>query len=92
MLEPKYVSSVDSGNLAGHLIALANACREWRSSRTPISARLAGIADMLALTGQSAAQLRFGRVTQTVTLRQLEDSLAALTKSALPPSTSGRPT
>ena len=28
-LEPRYVSSVDSGNLAGHLIALANACREW---------------------------------------------------------------
>ena len=27
-LEPKYVSSVDSGNLAGHLIALGNACRE----------------------------------------------------------------
>ena len=25
-LEPKYVSSVDSGNLAGHLIALAHAC------------------------------------------------------------------
>ncbi len=30
VLDPKYVSSVDSGNLAGHLIALANACREWR--------------------------------------------------------------
>ena len=30
-LEPRYVSSVDSGNLAGHLIALAGACREWRS-------------------------------------------------------------
>ena len=29
-LDPQYVSSVDSGNLAGHLIALANACREWR--------------------------------------------------------------
>ncbi len=27
-LDPKYVSSVDSGNLAGHLIAFANACRE----------------------------------------------------------------
>ncbi|MGB8182903.1 MAG: glucoamylase family protein, partial [Stellaceae bacterium] len=27
-LEPKYVSSVDSGNLAGHLIALGSACRE----------------------------------------------------------------
>jgi cyclic beta-1,2-glucan synthetase len=29
-LLPAYVSSVDSGNLAGHLIALANACDEWR--------------------------------------------------------------
>ena len=28
-LEPQYVSSVDSGNLAGHLIAFANACGEW---------------------------------------------------------------
>ena len=27
-LEPKYVSSVDSGNLAGHLLALGNGCRE----------------------------------------------------------------
>ena len=27
-LEPRYVSSVDSGNLAGHLIALGNACGE----------------------------------------------------------------
>src|SRR5437016_3238542 len=27
-LDPKYVSSVDSGNLAGHLIALAHGCRE----------------------------------------------------------------
>ena len=26
-LDPRYVSTVDSGNLAGHLIALANACR-----------------------------------------------------------------
>ena len=29
-LDPQYVSTVDSGNLAGHLIALANACNEWR--------------------------------------------------------------
>jgi len=28
-LAPAYISSVDSGNLAGHLIALANACDEW---------------------------------------------------------------
>ena len=29
VLEPAYVSSVDSGNLAGHLIAVAQACRGW---------------------------------------------------------------
>ena len=33
-LDPPYVSSVDSGNLAGHLIALANACREWTHAAT----------------------------------------------------------
>ena len=39
VLEPKYVSSVDSGNLGGHLIAVANACREWRQSS--MAARIA---------------------------------------------------
>ena len=29
ILEPAYVSSVDSGNLAGHLIAVAQGCRAW---------------------------------------------------------------
>ena len=29
-LEPRYISTVDSGNLAGHLIAMAGALREWR--------------------------------------------------------------
>jgi cyclic beta-1,2-glucan synthetase len=31
-LDPQYVSTVDSGNLAGHLIALARACEEWRTA------------------------------------------------------------
>ena len=44
-LEPKYVSSVDSGNLAGHLIAIANACKEWRRSPMAAASRRAGIAD-----------------------------------------------
>ena len=37
-LEPKYVSSVDSGNLAGHLIALGNACREIAAAPASIRA------------------------------------------------------
>ena len=42
VLEPKYVSSVDSGNLGGHLIAVANACKEWRQSSMPAASRRAG--------------------------------------------------
>lgn len=82
VLEPKYISSVDSGNLAGHLIALANACREWKSSPPGAAVRFAGIVDMRELTSRIAAHLRFGRVTQTVTPRQLEISLADLTKTS----------
>ncbi len=80
-LEPKYVSSVDSGNLAGHLIAIANACKEWRRSPMAAASRRAGIADTLALTAEHAVHLRLGRRTQTVTPRQLDDSLAAMTKA-----------
>ena len=60
-LEPKYVSSVDSGNLAGHLIAIANACKEWRQSPMAAACRWAGIADTLALTAEQAVHLRLGR-------------------------------
>ena len=80
-LEPKYVSSVDSGNLAGHLLAVANACKEWGRSPMVAASRLAGIADTLSLTAEHAAHLRLGRRTQTVTPHQLEDSLAAMTKT-----------
>jgi cyclic beta-1,2-glucan synthetase len=80
-LEPKYVSCVDSGNLAGHLIAIANACKEWRQSPMAAASRRAGIADALALTAEQAIHLRLGRRTQTVTPSQLEDSLTAMTKT-----------
>ncbi|CAN5250959.1 glucoamylase family protein [soil metagenome] len=48
-LEPRYISSVDSGNLAGHLIALCHACAEWRETSPPAQALLDGIADGLAV-------------------------------------------
>ena len=53
-LEPKYVSSVDSGNLAGHLIALGNACHEIIIS--PVGNRnwLSGIDDTLELVREAA--------------------------------------
>ena len=80
-LDPKYVSSVDSGNLAGHLIALGNACREMIGRPVMGSAWLAGIADTLELTRESLRALADGRRTQTVTRKQLEEALDALAAS-----------
>ncbi len=74
-LDPKYVSSVDSGNLAGHLIALDRACRE-RIERPLIGAQwLTGITDALTLTRESLRGLALDRHTQTVTWKQLEEAL-----------------
>ncbi|OLL27246.1 glycosyl transferase [Burkholderia sp. SRS-W-2-2016] len=51
-LAPAYVSSVDSGNLAGHLIALANACEEWLQEPLAPAAR-SGIRDTLQLAREA---------------------------------------
>ena len=49
-LDPKYISTVDSGNLAGHLIALANACRDWREGLVVHQSQtLLGLEDVLDL-------------------------------------------
>ena len=49
VLDPPYVSAVDSGNLAGHLIAVASACREWAATVGPNPAAGDGFADAFAL-------------------------------------------
>ena len=76
-LEPAYVSSVDSGNLAGHLLALSNACREMLDRPLPIEAAMAGIDDAIDLTRQAAAAVGDERRTQTLTRRHLDEALAA---------------
>ena len=48
-LDPRYVSSVDSGNLAGHLIALAHAAEEMAARPRRPRAALAGIDDTVQL-------------------------------------------
>ncbi len=48
VLPPAYVSSVDSGNLAGHLLAVAQSCRDWQAP-VPRDVLHAGLADALAL-------------------------------------------
>ena len=56
-LEPRYVSTVDSGNLAGHLLALASACRAWRERGWDAEAWRSGVSDALAIASEEAAPL-----------------------------------
>ena len=53
-LEPKYVSSVDSGNLAGHLVALRNACHEMATGPVLNEQWASGLADTVALLHDAA--------------------------------------
>ena len=74
-LDPKYVSSVDSGNLAGHLIALGNACREMIARPVVDRQWLNGVEDSIALIRESIGALRADRRSHTVTPKQLEEVL-----------------
>jgi cyclic beta-1,2-glucan synthetase len=82
-LEPRYVSTVDSGNLAGHLLVLAEACRRLAACPLLEAQALAGIGDAVALI-RAAAPASAGRRTQTVTRRQLDEALAAVTAALEP--------
>ncbi|MCK0208665.1 glycosyl transferase [Starkeya koreensis] len=75
-LPPDYVSSVDSGNLAGHLIALANACEEWTDAPVGVSAR-AGIQDALALAREAMTALPSASSPQGLALAAALDEIEA---------------
>ena len=77
-LDPRYVSSVDSGNLAAHLIAVANACREWVGAAVTPAAAVAGIGDAIQLTREALLTLPDDRRAQSITRHQVEDALNAL--------------
>jgi cyclic beta-1,2-glucan synthetase len=77
-LEPPYVSSVDSGNLAAHLIAVANACREWITVPIATSAHISGVEDVMQLAREALRRLPEDRRTQALTRVQLADALTSI--------------
>ncbi len=78
-LRPMYVSSVDSGNLAGHLMTLAEGLKEL--SRCPVigARQFRGIADTLELAGITSGEAI--QLTKT-TPRTLREAQAAITRLA----------
>ena len=74
-LNPQYISSVDSGNLAGHLLALASACDEIASQPVFNHKHLTGIRDSVWLL-RDAIQAEGNELrTLTVNLSQLYEGL-----------------
>jgi len=80
-LDPKYISTVDSGNLAGHLLALEGACRRWLGEPFRAQLDVSGILDTLEQLQDVARSLEGGRRNYGVSPRQLDDAADALRAS-----------
>ncbi len=77
-LDPKYVSSVDSGNLAAHLLALANACRGWIDRPAGCTECFPGIRDSLDLAREARCKLPDDRRMHATSRDQIDEALNAL--------------
>ncbi|MDH4154218.1 MAG: hypothetical protein OEV01_10580, partial [Nitrospira sp.] len=82
-LDPKYVSSVDSGNLAGHLLVVGNGCRELIQQASINGDMLAGIDDAIQLLRHALEEIPDQRPTHTVTRKQLSQAVDALALALL---------
>lgn len=71
-LEPRYVSTVDSGNLAAHLLVLAQGCRDLTQHPYAFSTVLSGIADTHKLLASVLSTINNDRRMSMVTLEDLQ--------------------
>jgi cyclic beta-1,2-glucan synthetase len=78
-LEPKYVSSVDSGNLAGHLLALAHGLDEMIDRPRLEPAALAGIEDAARLVRLATLVETEGAEPRPAIRARLQEALDAMT-------------
>ncbi|MFP3545079.1 glucoamylase family protein [Rhizobium sp. SIMBA_035] len=75
-LGPRYVSAVDSGNLAGHLIAVSSACRNWAEAPSAhMQGNLDGVGDTAGILGEVLADLPDDRKTVRPLRRRLEERI-----------------
>jgi cyclic beta-1,2-glucan synthetase len=82
-LEPQYVSSVDSGNLAAALLVIADACQELLERPVPRAAALSGVRDAIDLAGLAAAGTSDERRTQATGRRHLIEAIEAFAPDAV---------
>ncbi|MCX8999274.1 protein ndvB [Rhizobiaceae bacterium BDR2-2] len=76
-LGPRYVSTVDSGNLAGHLVAVSSALREWAEAPSAhLQADLDGLGDVAGILTEVVAELPDDRKNVRPLRRRLEERIA----------------
>src|SRR6185503_3337213 len=77
-LHPQYVSTVDSGNLAGHLMALRQACIDFPDTALFDDRVIRGFVDVIDGLSDEAGKLGSIRQrTEVVTVSQLRDEITA---------------
>ncbi|MDI1240289.1 MAG: glucoamylase family protein [bacterium] len=75
-LSPRYVSSVDSGNLAGHLLAVKQSVLEIKNRKLLDTHVIQGLSDSLEMMREEAAQMNVARRrTEGVTIKQLQSEI-----------------
>jgi cyclic beta-1,2-glucan synthetase len=82
-LEPRYVSTVDSGNLAAHLITLASTCSEWRQPTAAYAVNSAGIGDCLSLARLQLA--RSNHIAESQPRQRLDEALGTMSDALQQP-------
>jgi len=80
-LTPKYVSTVDSGNLAGHLLAVANGCRAIMEKSPFEIEMLAGMQDTVRLLAEALGRIPDTPRAHVVTRKQLGNAVDAMASS-----------
>jgi cyclic beta-1,2-glucan synthetase len=75
-LGARYVSAVDSGNLAGHLIAVSSACRNWAEAPSAyLQGNLDGIGDVAGILSEALEALPDDRKNLRPLHRRLEERI-----------------
>ncbi|TDK34387.1 protein ndvB [Rhizobium deserti] len=75
-LGQRYISAVDSGNLAGHLIAISSACRIWAEAPSAhLQGNLDGIGDVAGVLAETLKALPDDRKTVRPLRRRLEERI-----------------
>ncbi len=81
-LYPLYISSVDSGNLAGHLVALAAACQEWAEApAVHLQGDFDGLLDTVVILEESLDALPDDRRQLRPLRKRLRDRIGGMRRA-----------